>query len=56
MNFFYLKKYEIGYVLIFSSVKISTYRYYETNKTVSFLYHRIHVHRILPPQKEFFNY
>ena len=44
---------EIGHVLIFSSVKISTYRYYKTNKTLSFVYHCLHAHRISPPQKEF---
>ena len=51
--FFYIKKFEIGYVLVFSSVKISTYRYYKTNKTLSFVYHYLHAHCISPPQKEF---
>ena len=53
MNFFYIKESEIGYVLIFSSAKISTYRYYKTNKTLSFIYHCLQAHRISPPQKEF---
>ena len=53
MNFFYTKEFEIGHVLIFSSVKISTYRYYKTNKTLSFIYHCLRAHRISPPQKEF---
>ena len=56
MNFFYVKEFEIGYILIFSSVKISIYRYYKTNKTFSFIYHCLHAHRISTPQKEFFNY
>ena len=56
MNFFYPKEFEIGYVLIFSSVKVSTYKYYKTNKTLYFIYHCLHPHRISPPQKEFFNY
>ena len=51
MSFFYIKEFEIGYVLMFSSVKISTYKYYKTNKTVSFIYYRLHAHRISPPQK-----
>ena len=55
-EFFYAKEFKIGYVLIFSSVKISTYRYYKTNKTLCFIYHCLHAHRILPPQKELFNY
>ena len=55
-EFFYIKEFKIGYGLIFSSVKISTYRYYKTNKTLSFTYHCLHAHRISPPQKEFFNY
>ena len=54
--FFYAKEFKTGYVLIFSSVKISTYRYYKTNKTLSFIYHCLHAHRISPPQKEFFKY
>ena len=53
MNFFYAKELKIGHVLIFSSVKISTYRYYKTNKTLSFIYHCLRAHRISPPQKEF---
>ena len=53
MNFFCIKEFEIGYVLMFSSVKISTYRYHNTNKTLSFIYHRLHAHRISPPQNEF---
>ena len=56
MNIFYTKEFEIGYVLIFSSVKISTYRYYKTNKTLSFIYHCLHAHLISPPQKKLFNY
>ena len=56
INFFYAKEFEIGYVLIFSSVKISTYRYYKTNKISSFIYHCLHAHGISPPKKEFFNY
>ena len=56
MNFFYAKEFEIGNVLIFSSVKISTYRYYNTNKILSFVYHCLHTNRISPPQKKFFNY
>ena len=55
MNFFYAKEFEIGYVLIFSSVKISTYKYHKTNKTLTFIYHYLHAHRISPPLKEFFN-
>ena len=54
--FFYAKVFQFGYVLIFSSVKISIYRYYKTNKTLSFIYHCLHAHRISPPQKELFNY
>ena len=54
--FFYVKEFEIGYVLIFSSVKLSTYRYYTTNKILSFIYHCLHAHHISLPQKEFFNY
>ena len=38
-EFFYIIEFEIGYVLMFSSVKISTYKYYKTNKTLSFIYH-----------------
>ena len=53
MIFFYAKEFEIVYVLIFSSVKISTYRYYKTNKTLSFIYHCLHAHCISPLQKEF---
>ena len=41
---------------MFGSVKISTYKYYKTYKTLSFMYHRLHEHRISPPQKEFFNH
>ena len=57
-NKFFLdaKEFEIDYVLIFSSVKISTYKYYKTNKTLSFIYHCLHAHRISLPQKQFFNY
>ena len=48
MNFlFYIKEFEIGYVLIFSSVKISTYKYYKTNKTLSFIIHRLYSHRFV---------
>ena len=54
MNFFfYIKEFETGYVLILSRVKVSTYRYYKTNKILSFIYHCLHAHRISPPQKEF---
>ena len=53
MNFFYVKEFKIGYGLIFSSVKILTYRYYKTNKTLFFINHCLHAHRISPPQKEF---
>ena len=53
INFFYAKEFEIGYVLIFSSVKISTYKYYKTNKTLCFIYHCLRAHRISPPQKKF---
>ena len=56
MNFFYEKEFEIGYGLIFSSVKISTYKYYKTNKTLFFIYHCLHAHRISTPQKECFDY
>ena len=48
--------------MIFSSVKISTYTYYNTNKTLSFIYHLLYADRfvflqsISPPQKELFNY
>ena len=60
MNFFYLKELEIGYVLMFSSVR---YRLTEIIKptnfsiesfiysTESFIYHHLHAHRISPPQK-----
>ena len=47
---------------MFSSVKISTYKYCKTNKTLSFIYQRLYAHRfgfwvcISTPQKEFFNY
>ena len=60
--FFFKKEFEIGYVLIISSVKILTYKYCKTNKTLSFLSHWLYAHRfvfsqcISPPQKEFFNY
>ena len=40
-----MEEFEIGYVLIFSSVKISTYRYYKTNKTLSFVqYITVYIH------------
>ena len=45
--FFYTKEVEIGYVLIFSSVKISTYKYCKTNKTLSFVYNRLYAHCVL---------
>ena len=51
--FFPQKEFEIGYVLIFKSVKISTYRYYKTNKTLSFIYHCLYAHRISPRKKSF---
>ena len=35
-----------------SSVKILTYRYYKNNRALSFIYHRLHAHCILPPQKK----
>ena len=53
MNFFCAKEFEIGYVLMFSSVKISTYRYYKTNKTLFFIYHYLHAHRIHRCKKSF---
>ena len=49
INFFYAKEFEIGYVLLFSSVKISTYKYHKINKTLSFISHCLHAHCISPP-------
>ena len=44
INYFYTKEFEIGDVLIFSSVKISTYRSYITNK-ICLLYISVYMHR-----------
>ena len=44
MNFFYIKEFEIGYVLTLSSVKILTYKYCKTNKTLSFIDHQLYAH------------
>ena len=62
MNFFYTKEFEIAYVLTSSNVKISTYKYCKTKKTLSFKYNCLYAHRfvfsqcISPPKKEFFIY
>ena len=55
MIFFYIKEFEIGYVLIFSSVKISTYTYYKTNKTLSFtVYITVYMHILFHRRKKSF--
>ena len=47
MDLFHKKVFEIGYSLMFSSVKISTYKYCKTKKILSFRYHRFHAHRFV---------
>ena len=47
MNFFYIKEFEVGYVFTLSSVKILTYKYCKSNKTLSFIYHRLYAHRFV---------
>ena len=51
--FFYVKEFEIGYVLIFSSVKISTYRYYKANN-LSFMCITVYMHIVFHRRKKSF--
>ena len=52
-EFFYIKEFEIGCILMFSSVKTSTYRYYKTKK-LCLLYIIVYMHIVFFRRKKSF--